>query len=63
MGSDGADGLLKMRRAGAFTIGQNQATSVVYGMPMAAYNKGAVVKQLPLEDIPAQLIAHLGRRS
>lgn len=51
MGRDGADGLLKMRKAGAFTIGQDKKTCVVYGMPMEAYNIGAVEVQAPLEEI------------
>lgn len=55
MGRDGADGLLKMRKAGAFTIGQNKETCVVYGMPMEAFNIGAVAVQAPLEEI-AQII-------
>lgn len=51
MGRDGADGLLKMRQAGAFTIGQDKETCVVYGMPMEAYNCGAVEVQAPLYKI------------
>lgn len=52
MGSDGAKGLLAMKRRGAFTIGQDEKTSIVYGMPMVAYNIGAVANQLPLDRIP-----------
>ena len=48
MGSDGAKGLLSMKKQGADTIGQNQATCVVYGMPAVAHNIGAVDIQLPL---------------
>ena len=48
MGEDGAEGLLAMRRAGARTFGQDAATSLVYGMPRAAFERGAVEKQLPL---------------
>ena len=59
MGGDGAEGLLKMRKAGALTIGQDQATSVVYGMPMMAFNKGAVMKQLPLGSIAEQIVMNL----
>lgn len=51
MGRDGADGLLKMRQAGAFTVGQDKETCVVYGMPMEAYNIGAVQVQAPLYKI------------
>lgn len=53
MGDDGADGLLKMRQAGAFTVGQDEATCAVYGMPKVAMNMGAVQYQLPYPDIPA----------
>ncbi len=59
MGSDGARGLLKMRRNGAYTIGQDEKSSVVYGMPMVAWNMGAVTKQAALEDIPRVLEAYL----
>ncbi len=48
MGRDGAAGLLAMRRAGAATLGQDEATSVVFGMPKAAADIGAVERQLPL---------------
>ncbi len=51
MGRDGAQGLLALREAGARTIGQNEATCVVYGMPRAAYEIGAVEKQYPLTQI------------
>lgn len=55
MGSDGAKGLLNMRKQGAYTIGQDEKTSIVYGMPMVALNIGAVEKQLPLEKIPKEI--------
>jgi len=51
MGCDGAKGLLTMRRKGARTIGQDENSSVVYGMPKVAFNIGAVEKQSSLEDI------------
>ncbi|MBC7386340.1 MAG: chemotaxis response regulator protein-glutamate methylesterase [Cryobacterium sp.] len=51
MGSDGAKGLLKMKQAGSRTIGQDEASSVVYGMPRAAFELGAVDQQLPLLEI------------
>jgi two-component system chemotaxis response regulator CheB len=57
MGRDGAAGLLAMRRAGARTLGQNEASSVVYGMPKVAYELGAVEKQLTLGDIGAEILA------
>ncbi len=56
MGEDGADGLLNMREAGAMTFGQNQASCVVYGMPKAAQERGAVVRQLSLEALPQAII-------
>lgn len=59
MGADGANGLLKMRQAGAYTVGQDKDTCVVYGMPMVAFNIGAVQKQLPLGEIGAEIIRHL----
>ena len=49
-------GLLAMRGAGARTIGQNKASSVVYGMPKVAFECGAVERQLPLDDIRACLL-------
>ena len=45
MGGDGAKGLLAMRKAGARTIGQDESTCVVYGMPKVAYDLGAVEYQ------------------
>lgn len=55
MGSDGAKGLLAMRSKGAFTIGQNKETCVVYGMPMVANSVGAVQQELPLSEISARM--------
>jgi two-component system chemotaxis response regulator CheB len=52
MGYDGAKGLLAMKRRGARTIGQDEASSVVYGMPKVAFHIGAVDKQVALENIP-----------
>jgi two-component system chemotaxis response regulator CheB len=51
MGGDGARGLLSMRQAGAHTIGQDESTCVVYGMPRVAYELGAVEYQEKLPDI------------
>ena len=59
MGSDGAKGLLNMKRQGAYTIGQDEKSSVVYGMPMVANNIGAVSKQLPLDKIPQEICNYL----
>ncbi|MGI6175376.1 MAG: protein-glutamate methylesterase/protein-glutamine glutaminase [Christensenellales bacterium] len=52
MGGDGAKGLLEMREKGAMTIGQDEASSVIYGMPKVAWDLGAVKEQLPLDGIP-----------
>ena len=52
MGGDGAKGLLEMKKAGAKTIGQDESTCVVYGMPKVAYDIGAVDYQEKLIDIP-----------
>jgi two-component system chemotaxis response regulator CheB len=56
MGRDGASGLLKMRGAGARTIGQNEKTCVVYGMPRVAFEIGAVEQQLPLGSIGEEVL-------
>jgi two-component system chemotaxis response regulator CheB len=55
MGEDGAEGLLEMRRAGARTIAQDEATSVVWGMPGAAVKLDAAQDVLPLASIPQHL--------
>ncbi len=57
MGKDGAAGLLSMRKAGAKTFGQNESSCIVYGMPKAAFEAGAVEKQLPLDRLAAAIIA------
>lgn len=56
MGRDGARGLLEMRNAGALTIAQDEASSVVFGMPRAAIELGAAAKVLPAESIAAALL-------
>lgn len=55
MGSDGARGLLAMRRAGAKTIGQDEKSCVVYGMPKVAFDIGAVAQQASLENIASKI--------
>ncbi len=55
MGADGAKGLLAMRRAGAKTIGQDEKSCVVYGMPKVAYDIGAVEYQVSLENIASKV--------
>lgn len=56
MGQDGAAGLLRMRKNGAYTIGQDKDSCVVYGMPMEAKKIGAVCTQAPLTSIAQMLI-------
>ncbi len=59
MGADGAKGLLKMRQAGAYTVGQDKETCVVYGMPAVAFKLGAVQKQLPLGEMGGEIVRYL----
>lgn len=59
MGYDGAKGLLSIRRKGGRTIGQDEQSSVVYGMPKVAYNIGAVERQAPLQKIPQIILGML----
>jgi two-component system chemotaxis response regulator CheB len=61
MGRDGAAGLLEVRRSGGFTIAQDEATSIVYGMPREAVLLGAAEAVLPLNEIGptlASIAAH-----
>ena len=59
MGRDGASGLLAMRKKGAYTIGQDEDTCVVYGMPRAAYEDGAVMVQAGCKEIAGVLLRRL----
>jgi len=59
MGSDGTEGLLEMREAGAYTIGQDEHSSVVYGMPREAWHRGAVEKQAGLVEISGFIMRHV----
>ncbi|OQA32992.1 MAG: Chemotaxis response regulator protein-glutamate methylesterase of group 3 operon [Betaproteobacteria bacterium ADurb.Bin341] len=59
MGKDGAQGLLHMRQAGARTFGQDEATSVVYGMPRQAQLIGAVEVQAPIDELAKRVLASL----
>ena len=56
LGCDGAEGLLALRQAGAMTFGQDAASCVVYGMPRAAFELGAVERQVPLEKMAEKLL-------
>lgn len=59
MGYDGAKGLLNMKKKGAYTIGQDEPSSIVYGMPKVAYDIGAVLRQTSLEEIPDMILSVL----
>jgi two-component system chemotaxis response regulator CheB len=56
MGRDGAQGLLAMREAGARTLGQNEESCLIYGMPKAAFELGGVEKQMPLRSIASEIL-------
>lgn len=58
MGKDGAVGLRAMRDHGAFTIGQDEATCIVYGMPQAAKKNGAVMLETSLAEIPRKILSY-----
>ncbi len=56
MGRDGAEGLLAMRRAGARTLAQDEASSLIYGMPKAAFDLGGAEMQVPLSRIASEIL-------
>jgi two-component system chemotaxis response regulator CheB len=60
MGSDGAQGLLRMKNAGARTIAQDEASCVVFGMPAAAIRLGAADRTLSLLRIPSAILSEIG---
>lgn len=62
MGADGAKGLLEMRNKGAYTIGQDKESCVVYGMPGVAMDIGAVMTQASCKDIAGTLLMHLKKK-
>lgn len=59
MGNDGASGLLSMRKSGSITIGQDKESSVVYGMPKAAFEMGAVEIQQPLKQVAHSIVKNM----
>ena len=59
MGKDGAKGLLKMREAGAYTVGQDEESCIVYGMPKMAYDIGAVVEQSKPEKMASIVMSKI----
>jgi two-component system chemotaxis response regulator CheB len=62
MGADGADGLLEMRQAGAWTIAQDRESSIVFGMPGEAISRGAACEVLPLDRVAQRLHELVARR-
>ncbi len=62
MGKDGAAGMLAMREAGAYTLAQDEASCVVFGMPRAAIEIGAAAEVAPLPDIARRVLDHLAHR-
>ena len=59
MGRDGAEGLLRMHQAGAFTLAQDEASCVVFGMPREAIALGAASEVVPLAEMSQRVITHL----
>jgi two-component system chemotaxis response regulator CheB len=62
MGCDGAEGMLEMRRSGAFTIAQDEETSVVFGMPKEALDRGGVCSVAPLDRLAGLALTHFEQR-
>lgn len=64
MGKDGAEGMLELRRAGVQTLGQDEDSSLIYGMPRVAFERGAVLRQVPLVRMAGAIIdAYEGHRA
>jgi two-component system chemotaxis response regulator CheB len=57
IGDDGAEGLLKIREGGGYTIGESEESCTVYGMPKVAYDMGAVMEQLPFAQIVKKIVS------
>ena len=58
IGDDGADGMVELRKRGAYTLGESEETAVVYGMPKEAYERGGVTKQLPFPKIVREILKY-----
>ena len=58
IGDDGADGMVELKKRGAFTVGESEESAVVYGMPKEAYERGGVVKQLPFPLIVKETLKY-----
>ena len=62
MGSDGLQGMKAIHRAGGLTIGQDEASCTVYGMPRACAELGVLIRVVPLADIPGEILQAVRRR-
>jgi two-component system chemotaxis response regulator CheB len=60
MGKDGAEGMLELRRAQAMTLGQDEESALIYGMPRVAFERGAVMRQCSLTKMPEAILAACG---
>jgi two-component system chemotaxis response regulator CheB len=56
MGKDGAEGMVRLRQAGAVTLGQDEASSLIYGMPRVAFERGGVQRQYALNDMAGAIL-------
>jgi two-component system chemotaxis response regulator CheB len=63
MGKDGAEGLLELRKSGASTLGQDEASSLIYGMPRVAFERGGVERQYPLTELAGAIVDRCGDRT
>jgi two-component system, chemotaxis family, protein-glutamate methylesterase/glutaminase len=63
MGKDGVQGMLEMKHAGAYTIGQNEASCIVFGMPKEAIAAGGVSEVLALQDITRRTMEYLSSQN
>jgi two-component system chemotaxis response regulator CheB len=61
MGSDGADGIGEIRRAGGLTIAQDKDSCAIFGMPRAAIDKGNIDRVVPLSEMAGYLMSVIGR--
>jgi two-component system chemotaxis response regulator CheB len=63
MGHDGSTGLKQMKEAGAFTIAQDEESSVVYGMPKVAWQSGAAIEQCSLDKVAQRIVEAVTKKS
>jgi two-component system chemotaxis response regulator CheB len=62
IGDDGADGMVALRKEGAYTIAESEKSAIVYGMPKEAYERGGAQKVLDFDDILSEIIKY-GRKT